>query len=232
MSLVTAAANAASQIAGAISRAARATGASFEYLLTTARIESNLNPTAKAPTSSAKGLYQFIDQTWLGTIKRSGSVFGLGKYADAIVSTADGRYDVPDLEARAAIMKLRNNPAVSAMMAGAFTRSNAAELASAIGRPPSEGELYIAHFLGAHGASRLIAAAASCNSAAPLRCCSWQWRPIAPCFTTVSVTPAACARSMASSPVASRLRATQASISVCAAPSARRRWRRHRIPPA
>ncbi len=161
MSVVTAAANAASQIAGAISRAARATGASFEYLLATARIESNLNPAAQAPTTSAKGLYQFIDQTWLATVKRSGPSLGLGSYAAAIVTSADGHYDVPDPAARAAIMKLRSDPAVSAMMAGAFTRNNAAELKSAIGRPPTEGELYIAHFLGPDGASRLIGAAAT-----------------------------------------------------------------------
>ncbi len=77
------------------------------------------------------------------------------------MSTADGRYDVPDPAARAAIMKLRSDPAVSAVMAGAFTRSNAAELATAIGRQPTEGELYIAHFLGPDGASRLISAAAT-----------------------------------------------------------------------
>ena len=48
------------QISGAIRQAAQSTGVSFEYLLTTARIESNLNPTAQASTSSAKGLYQRI----------------------------------------------------------------------------------------------------------------------------------------------------------------------------
>ena len=60
---------------------------------------------------------------------------------------------------RAAIMRLRNDPAVSATMAGAFTQTNAAQLASALGRQPSEGELYIAHFLGSDGAAKLIGAA-------------------------------------------------------------------------
>jgi hypothetical protein len=62
---------------------------------------------------------------------------------------------------RAAIMQLRSDPSASAMMAGAFTRANADQLQSAIGRPPSEGELYIAHFLGSDGAGRLINAASS-----------------------------------------------------------------------
>ena len=152
-------ANASARVAGAIRDAARSTGASFEYLLTAARIESNLNPAAQATTSSAKGLYQFIDQTWLATLKQAGPAHGYGQYADAITLNADGRYEVADPNQRAAIMRLRSDPAVSATMAGAFTQGNAAQLASAIGRQPSGGELYIAHFLGSDGASKLINAA-------------------------------------------------------------------------
>ena len=151
--------SASSQIAGAIRSAARSTGTSFEYLLTTARIESNLNPSAQASTSSATGLYQFIEQTWLGTMKQAGPSLGYGSYADSIVYSPDGRYHVPDQRLYSEIMRLRNDPAVSATMAGAFTRNNAAQLTAAIGRQPSEGELYLAHFLGHDGAARLIGAA-------------------------------------------------------------------------
>jgi len=62
-------------------QAANTTGTSFEYLLATAKMESNFNPTASASTSSARGLYQFIDQTWLGTVKEAGAQLGYGKYA-------------------------------------------------------------------------------------------------------------------------------------------------------
>jgi hypothetical protein len=93
-------------------------------------------------------------------VKQAGPAHGLGRYADAIVQAPDGHYEVPDPASRAAVMRLRDDPAVSAMMAGAFTRANAAQLAGAIGRAPSEGELYIAHFLGSDGAARLIATAA------------------------------------------------------------------------
>jgi hypothetical protein len=153
--------NVASQITGAIRQAAQSTGISFEYLLTTAQIESNLNPSAQAPTSSAKGLYQFIEQTWLGTVKNSGPANGYGNYADAISRSANGRYEVADPAMRTAIMKLRSDPAASATMAGSFTRNNAEQLRAAIGRAPSEGELYIAHFLGPDGASKLIGAASN-----------------------------------------------------------------------
>jgi hypothetical protein len=149
----------ASQISGAIQKAARSTGISFQYLLTTAQIESGLNPQAQAPTSSAKGLYQFIDQTWLGTVKNDGPALGLGQYANAITQTADGHYTVADPDMRAAIMKLRSDPSTSAMMAGALARNNAAQLQASTGRAPTEGELYAAHFLGPDGAGRLINAA-------------------------------------------------------------------------
>jgi hypothetical protein len=148
-------------VAGAIRQAASTTGASFDYLLTTAQIESNLNPNARASTSSAQGLFQFIDQTWFATMKLAGPALGYAQFADAIEQGPDGRFTVADPAARNAIMNLRNDPKVSALMAGAFTRSNSAQLANELGRTPSEGELYIAHFMGPDGAARLIGAAVS-----------------------------------------------------------------------
>jgi muramidase (phage lysozyme) len=147
------------QVAGAIRQAATSTGASFNYLLTTAQIESNFNPAAQAATSTAKGLYQFIDQTWLGTMKAAGRALGLDRFAAAISRGEDGRFEVQDSSTRQAIMNLRGDPKVSAMLAGHYAQANAAQLKDAIGRAPTEGELYIAHFLGADGASRLIGAA-------------------------------------------------------------------------
>jgi hypothetical protein len=147
------------QITGAIRDAAAVTGTSFDYLLTTAQLESGLNPGAQAHTSSAGGLFQFIDQTWLSIVKTVGPALGFGSYAQSIQQGVDGRYQVTDPAARQAILGLRNDPAASATMAGAFTRGNAAQLAGALGRQPSESELYMAHFLGAEGAGKLISAA-------------------------------------------------------------------------
>jgi soluble lytic murein transglycosylase-like protein len=59
-------------VTGAIRQAARMTGADFKYLLATAQVESNLNPNAQAATSSARGLFQFTEQTWLTTLKEQG----------------------------------------------------------------------------------------------------------------------------------------------------------------
>src|SRR6516162_3825190 len=99
------------RVTGAIKQAASSTGASFEYLLATAKMESDFNPSAGASTSSAKGLYQFIEQTWLGTVKEAGAQFGYGDYADAITKSASGTYSVSDPKARAAVLKLRDDPA-------------------------------------------------------------------------------------------------------------------------
>src|SRR6476469_9686591 len=144
------------KIAGSIKQAASTTGTSFEYLLTTAKMESNFNPKASASTSSARGLFQFIDQTWLGTVKEAGAQLGYGKYADAISKSASGSYSVSDPAARSAIMKLRDDPDAASSMAAVLTQSNSFRLTGEIGRRPTDGELYMAHFMGVGGAARLI----------------------------------------------------------------------------
>ena len=140
----------------AIRQASQVTGARFSYLLATAKVESNLNPNAAAKTSSAGGLFQFIDRTWLGTLKEAGPYLGYDRYADAITRTDDGRYVVNDPSMRREIMALRQDPTANALMAGVFTNSNAKQLTNNLGRAPTDGELYVAHFMGARGASRLI----------------------------------------------------------------------------
>src|SRR5246500_1420585 len=146
----------AARVTGAIKQASNSTGASFEYLLATAKMESDFNPTAGASTSSARGLYQFIDQTWLATVKEAGGQFGYSQYADAITKTASGDYTVSDPSMYRSIMKLRDDPAASSAMAGALTQSNSFQLTGKIGRRPTDGELYMAHFLGVGGAATLI----------------------------------------------------------------------------
>ncbi|WP_315780746.1 lytic transglycosylase domain-containing protein [Bradyrhizobium sp. SZCCHNPS1003] len=144
------------KVAGAIKQAADSVGTSFEYLLSTAKMESDFNPTAGASTSSARGLYQFIDQTWLGTVKEAGADLGYGQYADAITRTSSGDYTVSDPGMRQAIMKLRDDPQASSAMAAALTQSNSFQLAGKIGRRPTDAELYMAHFMGVGGAAKLI----------------------------------------------------------------------------
>jgi len=157
------------RVAGAIKQAANSTGTSFEYLLATAKMESDFNPGAGASTSSAHGLYQFIDQTWLGTVKEAGSQLGYGQYADAITKSSSGNYSVTDPAARRAILKLRDDPTAASAMAGVLTQSNSFKLTGKIGRRPSDGELYMAHFMGVGAAAKLISNAEDNPSASAAR---------------------------------------------------------------
>ena len=145
------------RVAGAIKQAASSTGTSFEYLLATAKMESDFNPRAGASTSSAHGLYQFIDQTWLGTVKEAGTQLGYGNYSDAITRTSSGSYTVDDPVMKRSIMKLRDDPEAASSMAAALTQSNSFKLTGLLGRRPSDSELYMAHFMGVGGAAKLIA---------------------------------------------------------------------------
>jgi hypothetical protein len=133
-------------------------GVDFDYLLQTAIRESSLNPKAKAQSSSATGLFQFIESTWLEVMKSDGPRLGYQAYADAITEDADGDYVIKDRELREEVLKLREDPQIAADLAAAFTRNNGAYLHERFGRMPSPGELYIAHFMGARGAEALFRA--------------------------------------------------------------------------
>ena len=121
----------------------------FSYLLAQARLESGMNPTARASTSSAQGLYQFTNATWAQTLSRHGTALGLSGAALA------------DPSANPQLMALRNDPQASALMAAAMAGDNQAVLTSALGRPPQSGELYLAHFLGPDGAVKFLSGLAS-----------------------------------------------------------------------
>jgi len=141
-------------VRAAIRRAADATGVDFSLLVETARRESALNPTARAGTSSATGLFQFIESTWLDMVRRHGPEHGLASEASALRGGADAA-------TRRDILALRNDPELSARMAGELARENAQTLEARLGRAPNAGELYAAHVMGPGGAIRLIEAAAS-----------------------------------------------------------------------
>jgi hypothetical protein len=148
-------------VEGAIARAAAQTGVNFGFLLQTARRESGLNPKAHASTSSAAGLFQFVEQTWLSSVKRFGPRHGLGAYAAQVQEGADGKFHVADPGMRKRVLDLRLDPQASALMAGELTQDHAAYLQGRTGRAPSAGELYAAHVLGPAGSARLTESVAS-----------------------------------------------------------------------
>lgn len=135
-------------VRGAIARAAAATGTDFSYLMAQARLESGLNPQARAATSSAAGLYQFTGQTWLSMLDKHGAAYGLPG-----AGSAGG-----DAASRAQLLALRSDPELSALMAGELANDNRDFLSGILGRDPDPSELYLAHFLGAEGAGRFLGA--------------------------------------------------------------------------
>lgn len=145
-------------LAYVLNSAGTKSGVDFDYLLQTAIRESSLNPTAKASTSSATGLFQFLESTWLQVMKDEGPRLGYQNYADAITETRDGDFVIKDPKLKAEVLKLREDPQIAADLAAAFTRNNGAYLHEKFGRMPSAGELYIAHFLGPKGAEKMFTA--------------------------------------------------------------------------
>lgn len=136
----------------AIKSAASKTGVNFTYLMEKAAVESSFNKNAKAATSSATGLYQFIESTWLKMVKDHGADYGLEKYADKI--SDDGR--VASRKDRREILALRKDPEISSIMAAKFDQENYEKLKTNVGGDIGSTELYMAHFLGAGGASSFL----------------------------------------------------------------------------
>ncbi|MDP3869932.1 transglycosylase SLT domain-containing protein [Phenylobacterium sp.] len=115
-----------------ISEASRLTGESEQLMAKIAGRESGFNPHAANPKSTAKGLGQFIDSTWEAETKRVGGRYG--------ITAATSRFD-----ARA-----------SAIMMAEHAKENRRVLKHTLGRAATDGEVYVAHFMGAGGATGMI----------------------------------------------------------------------------
>jgi hypothetical protein len=144
-----------SRITQAIATASRRTGVDFGYLMGQAQIESAMDPQARARTSSATGLYQFLDQSWLAVVNDHGAKYGMNWASDAIQKNG-GRYYVADPGLRQQILSLRNHPETASVMAAELASDNRAHIEQQTGRPAEAVDLYLAHFLGAGGAAKFL----------------------------------------------------------------------------
>ncbi|MEM9684134.1 MAG: lytic transglycosylase domain-containing protein [Pseudomonadota bacterium] len=140
----------------AISDASRRTGVRFDYLFDQARRESGFQADARAATSSASGLYQFIDQTWLRLVHEHGHRHGLANDARRI--DFDGnRFTIADQGQRQRILDLRFDARINAVMAGEYARENFDAISRSLDRPVNKADLALAHFLGGDGAQKFLA---------------------------------------------------------------------------
>jgi Transglycosylase SLT domain len=158
------------EVRHAIRHAARSLGVDEGFLLAVAARESSFDPTARAATSSAVGLYQFTEDTWLRVVKAFGPRHGLARHAARIaIDDESGTVALADAKARAALLRLRDDPRLSALLAAELAVDNAARLQRLLGRPVAPAETYIAHFLGVGQAAQAIRAAESSPGAAAAR---------------------------------------------------------------
>jgi hypothetical protein len=143
-------------IAETVVRAAETTGVDPVYMMALADKESSFIPANKASTSSAEGLFQFISSTWLEMVRNYGARHGLDTEAAAI-QKVKGKLSVADAGMRDRILRLRRDPYLSALMAGEMMKRDRTLIERRIGRRINRSEFYLAHFLGADSAGKLMA---------------------------------------------------------------------------
>ena len=112
--------------------AAKMVGVDPQLMSVMAAIESGFRATVKGSGSSAEGLYQFITGTWNDVVKKYGPKYGIG----------------PDAK--------RTDPKANALMGAEFTKANIGVLQRGLGRMPTPGEVYAAHFFGADTALKVL----------------------------------------------------------------------------
>lgn len=141
----------------AVLAAAEVTGVDPAYLCALAEKESTWSTQARARTSSALGLFQFIESTWLRMVKSHGPSVGLKAYAELIEMRPAGPR-VADAAAKARILALRSDAWISAVLAAEMIKRDKAAIGSRLGREIRDAELYLAHLLGPAAAGRILGA--------------------------------------------------------------------------
>lgn len=115
------------EVFNAIKKASDESGVDLGYMLSQAAQESGFNPNAKAGTSSASGLYQFIDSTAKDQMGKLG------------INPVD-----------------RNKPEVQAQLAANYALENKRAIENVTGREATPTDLYLGHFMGTGGASKFL----------------------------------------------------------------------------
>lgn len=122
-----------SAVKDTIMAAAKMVGIDPDIMFKTAAVESGFNPSAKAGTSSAAGLFQFTKGTWDQTVTRHGAKYG---YTPGNASPLDAK--------------------AASIMGAHYIKDSTQTLGKRLGRPVGATETYMAHFLGPAGAGKFL----------------------------------------------------------------------------
>lgn len=146
------------EIESSIRAASQRTGIDFGFLVAQAGIESGFRAGVRAQESSAAGLFQFTNATWLRVMREYGAQHGYGALAKQIKHHANGTVSVADKATERRILDLRRNVPLAAMMAAEYAKENGRRIETALGRPAAPADLHLAHLLGPNGAVRFLRA--------------------------------------------------------------------------
>lgn len=150
--------NVSTELLDTLRQTSQKTGVNFAYLVSQAAQESGFKVDAQAKTSSARGLFQFIESTWLELVRDHGAKHGLAEEAGQIGRGPDGRPRVSDPDTRQRILSLRDDPRAASAMAAEYARSNQTILSREFNADVKKVDLYLGHFLGPAGASKFLSA--------------------------------------------------------------------------
>jgi len=131
----------------------------FSFLMELARVESSFNPAARAPKSTATGLFQFMDYSWIEAIRKYGANYGLKDYATRVKLIDDGEQGQPSMTydpLQLEVLALRLNPRLSTLLAAENIKRNKRNLSSRLRRKLGRTDLYLSHFFGLSGAVKFL----------------------------------------------------------------------------
>ncbi|TGD98404.1 transglycosylase SLT domain-containing protein [Methylobacterium nonmethylotrophicum] len=138
-----------------IVRAARETEVDPVYLMALADKESSFQPSVRAATSTAEGLFQFLTGTWLELVRSFGAKHGLSAEAE-LIERRGGTLVILGEADRRRVLALRRDPYLASLMAGEMMKRDRSRVEQRLGRDLKTTECYFAHFLGAASAGKFM----------------------------------------------------------------------------
>ncbi len=138
-----------------IVRAARETETDPVYLMALADKESSFQPSVRAATSTAEGLFQFLTGTWLELVRSFGAKHGYAAEAE-MIEKRGGTLVVLKEADRRRVLALRRDPYMASLMAGEMMKRDRNRVEQRLGRDLKPTECYFAHFLGAASAGKFM----------------------------------------------------------------------------